>query len=53
MGKLRADAQSIIEYTILLVIVAVVSLVFVNRFLRSGELKLFSGYVADVKNRMR
>jgi len=53
MGKLRSKGQSIIEYLVLLVIVAVASVAFTVKFLKSGELKLFAGYVANATGAMR
>lgn len=53
MEKLRTKGQSIIEYVVLLVIVAVASLIFTTKFLVSGELNLFAGYVANATGAMR
>lgn len=53
MGKLRAAGQSIIEYVVILVIVAVASLWFLDTFLKPGGLNLFSGYVANATGAMQ
>lgn len=53
MAKLRMDGQSIIEYVIILSIVAVASLAFVAKFLASENNNLlFSGYVANATGSM-
>lgn len=53
MGKLRAAGQSIIEYVVILVIVAVVSVIFTANFLTSGRLNLFTGYVQNATGAMQ
>lgn len=55
MGKLRAGGQSIIEYLLILVVVAIASMLFAKNFLydSSGKFKLFIGYVEHAKGAMR
>ncbi len=54
MAKLRMDGQSIMEYVIILSIVAIASLAFAAKFLASQENNLlFSGYVASATGKMK
>ncbi len=53
MEKLCAEGQSIIEYVVILVIVAVASVIFTGTFLTSGRLNLFTGYVENATGAMR
>ncbi|MEK6528872.1 MAG: hypothetical protein AABZ36_08340 [Nitrospirota bacterium] len=48
MRRLRFGGQSMIEYLVLLVIVAIVSIAFVPKIPR-----LFTGYVASAKGQMQ
>lgn len=53
MVKLRVDGQSIIEYVIILSIVALASAAFAAHFLgKKGDI-LFSGYVANATGSMK
>ncbi len=55
MKKLCIDGQSVIEYLLILAIVAIVSIVFAKNFLydNKGNFKLFIGYVENAKGAMR
>ena len=54
MKRLSIDAQSIIEYLIILMVVAIVSMAFARNFLydENGNFKLFIGYVVNAKGAM-
>ncbi len=47
--------QSVIEYVIILAVVAIVSIVFTKNFLydKKGKLNLFVGYVTNAQGAMR
>jgi len=55
MRRLSIKAQSIIEYMIILIVVAVISLIFAKNFLydKDGKFKLFIGYVRNASKAMR
>lgn len=48
MDKLRLGGQSIIEYTVILAIVAIISILFVPKIPR-----LFTGYEEDAREAMK
>lgn len=53
MKKSWLGGQSIIEYIVILVVVAILALAFTAKFLTSGKLNLFTGYVQSSTEKMR
>lgn len=55
MNRLRSAGQSIVEYLVILAVVAIASIVFARNFLydSDGRFRLFAGYVASAKGAMR
>ena len=55
MKRLLVRGQSVIEYLLILMVVAVASIVFARNFLydSNGKFRLFIGYVENAKARMR
>ena len=51
--RLRVGGQSIIEYLVLLVVVAIASLIFAAQNLSNHKLNLFAGYMERAKAQMQ